>query len=259
MDFNAYRLNLLAAARSLNSPERYLSPPSALPDHCVPPVTLSTDHFRLLVWLTDQESRIAALRFEARGDDAALLAAFCEAVEALPLEEAAAYGADYAFLGLAREVSRPAHVGIVPVAHLLPTLAAAQGLLRDLRLERRPQAGMAPIGRARFLAVPESWQRLSASERLQHLRVSIAAYLKRQELPEDLVVADRLEDDIHQRQTRLIVTHARTDDSITLPPLMRALESHLRTTTAPWVELYAEERTDRNALRRTILTDLRKP
>lgn len=259
MDLHAYRQALLAAARRRSPPDRYLSPPTGLPDGASSPVTLNGEHLRLSVWLAAQGTVVAAVRFEAAADDAALLAAFCQAVEGLPLEEAAAYGADYAFFHLAREVPRPPQVGIAPVAMLLPILAAAQGLLRTLRQDQRSQPGMAPIGRARFLTIPEGWQQLPASDRLLQIRDAITAYLDQRGLARDLVMADRLEDDIHHRPTRLIVTHAKADDSATLPPLMRALERHLRTTVAPWVELYAEERIDRNALRRTILTDQRNP
>lgn len=258
MDFDAYRQTLLDIARRHYRPERYLSPPSSQQVGSALPVTLSCDHLRLSVWLAAEGSQIVAARFEAEGQDTALLAAFCEVVEGLPLEEAAAYGVDYVLLQFAREAPNPTDVGIIPAAALLPILATAQELLRALRHQRRMEVGTSPIGRARFLAIPESWQRLNASERLSHLRVAIAAYLRQHGLPDNLIVADRLEEDSHHRPTRLIVTHIRADEVIPLPPLMRALERHLRNTIAPWVELYTEERTDRNALRRTILTDLRK-
>lgn len=258
MDLLAYRQALRAAASRSTPVDRYRALPASGPGASSPQITLHGDQLSLTIWLTDDGSTIAMARFQTEGEDAAILAGFCQTVEGLPIEEAAAYGADYAFLPLSREVPRPATFGIAPVAVVLPALIAAQDLLRTFRQERRTRSGAAPIGRARFLAVPHEWQQAPAEDRLARIRGAVREFLDRQGMPHDVLVAERLDHDAHERPTRLVVTHPKSDDRTDLPPLMRALELHLRKTAAPWVEVYAEERIDRNALRRTILTDLRK-
>lgn len=259
MDCLAYRQNLLAAAGRIAARLDHAGAPAALPPDAIALPPQTQDGIGLSLWLAPTGDLVAMARFECPPADAAVLEVFCRTVEGLSLEEAAAYGADYTLTILSRAESRPADSGIVSAAHALPVLASAQATLRFLRALRRNRAGMPSIDNARFLAVPSAWRDLPPETRLQRIRDVLADHLKASGGASDLLALERLEDDIRGRPVRVILTHAKSADNAGLPSLMRAIELRLRRDVAPWLEVYAEERVDRNALRRTILVDQRKP
>lgn len=255
MDCLAYRQALSESARQLAPSLDHRGQDADLPVEC-PFLCQSQDGVTLTVCLNPANKVIRAARFQA-GKDETILEVFCRTIDGMPLEEAAAYGADYALHHLTGSLDRPSDVGILRAAALLPALGTAQAILRGIRNEARAEPGMASIYRARFLDVPAAWRELPAEDRLERIREILASHLAELGVAADLLRADRLEDDIRGRPVRVTLTHAKGADTSALPGIMRALEKRLRQKAAPWLELYAEERVDRNALRRTILIEQR--
>ena len=140
-----------------------------------------------------------------------------------------------------------------------PVLAAAETALRALRPLWRQSPGMAAIERADFLAMPEAWLATTPDERLAALRRELAAAIADGRLPDCGLVVESLEDDIRGRPVRVTLTYPKTADVALLPERMRRIEQLFRQQVAPWLEIYAEERQDRNKLRQTILIDQRPP
>ncbi|MEW5769671.1 MAG: hypothetical protein AB1831_04835 [Pseudomonadota bacterium] len=196
---------------------------------------------------------LTGMSFHAEAMDAgeaALLEAYCETVEGLPLEEAAAYGADYTAWRLLGGAGADVR-GILPPAGALPAWAAAQAALRGLGHARRAAPGMAPLHQARFLDLPAAWLELPAAARLQGLAQAIAAALAEWGLPPGCLELLALEPDIAGRPVRVVLGGgAGVAD---LPALLRRLEARLRAEVAPWLEVLMDERDDRNRLRRQIL------
>lgn len=257
MDFPAYRQALFDAARRIASDCGHAGQPDAVPPGALALPPQSSEGISLSLWLSEPADTIAMARFDAPPQDAAVLESLCRTIEALPLEEAAAHGAEYVLHVLAADLPRPAGTGILSAANALPALRTAQAMLRAWRAQRRAGAGMAAIEEARFLSLPSAWQALSPADRLQPIRQVLADFLERKGLASDLLSVERLEDDIRHRPVRVILSHAKAADTSGLPALMRELERRLRSDVAPWLEVYAEERVDRNALRRTILIEQR--
>ncbi|MGE5470062.1 MAG: hypothetical protein ACM3X0_04605 [Bacteroidota bacterium] len=182
---------------------------------------------------------------------------YCQTIEGLPAEEAAAHGASYVLYGLLQGRRLADCPGIVTPAVLAPVLADIEQALRARRPSWRSRAGMAPLETAAFLAVPANWRELTGDERLNRLRTALAEAVGKGALPDLGLKVERLEDDIRGRPVRITLTYAKAADTAQLPGAMRAIEGLLRREVAPWLEIYAEERQDHNKLRRTILIDQR--
>lgn len=204
--------------------------------------------------------RIAAARFAPTGDATAdaFLELCCREIEGLPREEAAAHGANYVVYRLTGGRLISGLAGIVPAEAVHPALAAAQAALRSLRAAWRGSATAPAIARAHFLDLPESWLALDAGQRLESLRAALALALAGGEIPDLSLSVDRIEDDIRGRPVRVTLGHPGDADAARLPQAMRDLERLFRSRVAPWIEVYAEERQDRNKLRQTILVERAK-
>lgn len=202
--------------------------------------------------------RIGTAAFRATGDAAsdALLECFCREIEGLPREEAAACGASYVVYRLTGGAAIEGLAGVVNPAALHPALGAAENALRALRADWRAGSAAPALDAAAFLAIPAAWRALTAAERLAALRAGLAQAEAAGLVPAGVLSVERIEDDIRGRPVRATIGHAGDTDG--LPPLMQALERHLRQQVSPWIEVYAEERQDHNKLRRTILLDQRE-
>lgn len=255
MDCQAYRLALLLAARQVREAHPRPEQP-ALPPECVALPALRAGDFAIRLWLAPQSETIAAARHDAM-DEPEMLDVLCLVLEGLTIEEAANYGADYAVYRVARGIPKPEGIGILNPAQLFPSLALAQSALRSLRGERRQERKGGSDEAARYLSLPQTWLDLPMPARLERIRTVLAAHLQEIGAPAELLNVDRLEDDIRHRPVRVVLTHAKGENESALPALMRAIEQRLRREVAPWLEVYSEERVDRNTLRRMIVLDNR--
>lgn len=253
MNRQAYCLALLAAARQLNEA------PPLTPQPALPPGVIAVPERRLgklciRLWLDPQERTIVAARHEG-AEEPALLDVFCRTLEGLSIAEAANYGADYTVHRIALGIPKPGDMGILNPVQALPSLGLAQRILRCLQGEQERAA--AADEAACYLALPSSWLNMPAAARLDRIRATVSVYLKETGTAADLLNVDRLENDIRQRPVRVILTHSKGENDSDLPALMRAIERHLRREVTPWLEVYSEERIDRNGLRRMILQESR--
>ncbi|MDE2585578.1 MAG: hypothetical protein KGN39_09285 [Betaproteobacteria bacterium] len=253
-----YRQSLReSAARLAALPSDAPTPPADA--RLLPPLDPDTDALGLRLWLAADTDRIQAARFtnvpEADRDWLEILARL---LPGLSLEEAAAQGAAYAFHLVSREAPSPADRGILNPIQECPALGQAQTALRAYRQRCRPAGETPALSGAAFLALPETWAQTTPEARLARLRQVVLHTLQARNLAPGLLEVDRLEDDIRGRPVRVILNYEKSADSAELPALMRTLEKALRHQAAPWLEVYGEERVDRNALRRTILVDQRK-
>ncbi len=253
-----YRQSLQESAACLAAlPAETSAPPANA--RLLPPLNSATDALGLRLWLAADTDQIQAARFTSVPEaDRDWLEILARLLPGLSLEEAAAQAAAYAFHLVSREIPAPADRGILNPAQECPVLGQAQTALRAYRQQYRPAGEPPALSRAAFLALPETWVQASPEARLARLRQIVAHTLQARNLVPDLLEVDRLEDDIRGRPVRLILNYEKSADSAELPALMRALEKALRLQAAPWLEVYGEERVDRNALRRTILVDQRK-
>ncbi len=235
------------------------TPPPPAGARLLPPLDPDTDALGLRLWLAADTDGIQAAHFtNAPEADRDWLDILAHLLPGLSLEEAAAQGAAYAFHLVSREVPPPADRGILNPIQEVPALEQAQTALRAYRQQCRPAGETPALSGAVFLALPETWTQATPEARLARLRQVVAHTLQAENLAQGLLEVDRLEDDIRGRPVRVILNYEKSADSAELPALMRSLEKALRRQAAPWLEVYGEERVDRNALRRTILVDQRK-
>lgn len=207
----------------------------------------------LALRLTGAAGTVATIRCQATGaaaGDQALLEQLCRVCLGLSLEEAAAYAGDYALHRLGATLPT---MGVRPPPRAIPILATAQNLLRGLSRERRGGAEMPKLEDAHLLALPVAWTDLDDAERLRRTRVGLEAALAEQGQPAhllDLVAIDR---DIRGRPVRCVLAVSGVIEPSRLPGLLRRLEQYLRRQVVLWLELYVEERDDRNQLRQGLL------
>lgn len=252
MDLEAYRSALLDAARRFMEGRHLPAAPSdavALPER-------QAGGLGIRLWLDRRDETIVAARHDGQAKRD-LLDVFCTVLVGLSIDEAANHGAAYTLHRIAG-VPMPAGMGILNPVELFASLALAQRILRTLRDERRRAGEKAPADVARYLSLPQSWLDLPMAAKLERIRTAIDALLKEIGAPADLFAVGRVENDIRQRPVRVILTHAKDENSAAaLPGLMRKIEHRLRQEVAPWLEVYSEEKADRNALRRMILQESR--
>lgn len=208
-----------------------------------------------------QDGRLIQASFKAGGDSLAnaFLELYCQEIEGLPCEEAAAYAASYVVHRLTDGRAVTGYQGILNPAKVHPALAAAEAALRALRPAWRQAPGMAAVERADFLAMPDAWLATAPEVRLAALHQALTGAIANGQLPDCGLAVEGLEDDIRGRPVRVTLTYPKSADAASLPGRMRQIEQLFRSQVAPWLEIYAEERQDHNKLRRTILIEQRPP
>lgn len=207
----------------------------------------------LALRLAGEAGTVAAIRCQAASaaaGDQALLEQFCRACLGLSLEEAAAYAGDYALHRLGAAL--PA-MGVRPPTRAIPILATVQDILRGLRRERRGGAEVPQLEDAHLLALPAAWTEVGDAERLQRTRAGLAAALVALGESAELLALTTIDRDIRGRPVRCVLDVLGAIEPARLPALLRQVEQHLRRQVAPWLELYVEERDDRNQLRKGIV------
>jgi hypothetical protein len=194
-------------------------------------VTASVEQASLLLHL-DAGHTITAAGFD--GQPAALLERFCALLTGMPLLEAAQHGAIHLEAALRAPGVRPV-AGVVTPRAAHPMFALPTALIRQALASYRTRTGYSEHINRHDPGPGPAWREASAAQR----SARIAA------LAGEGVELVAIEHDV-----RLVFALPDALDGAARQPLLLDLEARIKRQVDPRLEVFAEERKDRNKLRR---------
>lgn len=180
----------------------------------------------------------------------AVLDTLCDVAIGTPVDDAAEHGLIRALAALTDPDQPRGVAGIsLPInadPAFLPVLQAVRAIRDDYR-RRFPR----PDAYNEFDLPPSrSWSETDAAARKTGLDAGTAAFIAAEGLQEHAIQVLRLDNDLHGRPVRAVVTFAEEIPPRDKPRLMRALERSLKVNVERTLQLHHEQLKDQNAIRR---------
>ncbi len=211
------------------------------------PVEVEEDGLRLQLHVDRASHTVLQARFAGAGDPEAraLFERFCAVVEGLPLLEAAQHGVIRLEFLLRDRTQGPPVPGIVTPAAADPRFDLPQRLVRAALTDYRARTGYAETENRYDRPLADRWRAAATPERLQQLREVLDRLARAQGWAPEQVEVAAIE---HQVRVVMVLDPAlsRVAQGRALLIFERAIQEEID----PRLEVYAEERKDRNKLRR---------
>lgn len=205
-------------------------------------VSAHVDGVHLRLEVDPSSHTIVTAGFAAPGatsDTRVLLDVFCGLVTGLPLLEAAWHGVSRLEADLRDPNAPPPVPGIILPRAAHPRFALPAALIAQALAAYRVRTGFAEIRSAHHPAPGQGWQTATVAERT----AAITAVLANNPTPDVILAA--VEHDV-----RIVLRLPEHLSSPARQSLLMAIERVIRRTVDPRLEVHAEERKDRNKLRR---------
>jgi hypothetical protein len=170
---------------------------------------------------------------------------FCQAIEGLPLQEAADHGTIHACERLREAVAQPLVQGIHTPRSLGGAFGRCDRLIRDILAQYRAATGDQETRNFWNPALSQEWRLKAAEQQMETLGPIVDSYRKSQGLATGEMWIARIE-----KMRRVIIDFGETVDAARKPVLLRELERAVRNATGQRLELYMEELKDTNVIRR---------
>jgi NifU-like protein involved in Fe-S cluster formation len=175
-----------------------------------------------------------------------LLESFCALITGLPLLEAAQHGVLRLEAALRDPTAPPPVPGIILPQAAHPRFALPTALIRDVLAVYRARTGYAELRAPYHLAPAPAWLAAPPAERHARLAAAIAA------AGEPQVIVTAIEHDV-----RVVLALPEELSSNARQSLLMRLERVIKRDVDPRLEIHAEERKDRNKLRRLAVVEPR--
>lgn len=202
---------------------------------------------RLSIGVSGSNSRLIVR--EARHEGAAdalttrVLDTLCQLVVGRPLQEAADHGAIYVTAALRNDCA-PIN-GIRTPRNAGPAFALAERLVRQAHAAARQHFNVEHRENAWYVRPKAKWLSMAESAQVNAIKPIIARFLSANQLDTDDIFISRIE-----RGTRVTVAFSEGVSYAVKPKLIMLLEQQLRHETGDPLELFMDEMTDANKIRR---------
>lgn len=238
-----FRAGLAMALRRLD----HEGPMPAL-DHDVNVYKRSHSGVTLSVAITTRGRAIVAAARHAGAESPVTRAAcdsFCRLVEGMPIQEAAEHGALH-LIEVLRDPNEPAPVkGILTPQNCGDEFVLVEHLIRGIHGDYLTDADATPGWNQWNPKMRAEWLQRSKEEQAAGLKPIIASYIQDQGLGlDDLWISDI------ERGLRVILSFGPNVAATRKPALLMSLERRMRDATGNRLEVYVEEMSDENTLRR---------
>jgi hypothetical protein len=207
---------------------------------------------RLLVEVDRADHVVRAARFcgDFNRDERALLDVFCSLVRGRPLLEAAQHGAILLEHHLRDRALPPPVTGVITPAAAHPMFELPTRLIRAALASYRARSGYQEVDNRHDAPLAESWLKASPTQRLAQLELPLRRCRAQLDLQEPQLQVQAVEHDV-----RVVLALDPQLPAAQQRRVLLACEQALQEAIDPRLEVYAEERKDRNKLRRLAVVE----